>query len=283
TNGNTPPGLRLGSRFGHYFARRLSGRREAIRLSALALLVIALTVVGGCQTSVPSSQPSPTVPNPRTPQIELPFTGLNSPGAVAVDAAANVYIVDYLNGRVLKLPAGSNTSVELPFTSLREPNGVAVDTVGNVYVADYGNNRVLNLPAGSTTPDELPFTGLKSPQGVAVDTDGNVYVGDYGNNRVLKLPAGGRRTGRRSLPLCGNSRGQRALITDSAAAAVRRGSGWWSRFFAGRKAPGDPPRGVSGRRGRWVRGLFSACHLRYAHAWCPSRDLKFGIAFTSCQ
>src|SRR6202012_4384668 len=223
------------------------------------------------------------LPAGSNPSVELPFTSLREPNGVAVDTVGNVYVADYGNNRVVKLPAGSNTPVELPFNRLREPNGVAVDLAGNVYVADGGTNRVLKLPAGSTTPDELPFTGLKSPQGVAVDTDGNVYVGDYGNNRVLKLPAGGRRTGRRSLPLCGNSRGQRALITDSAAAAVRRGSGWWSRFFAGRKAPGDPPRGVSGRRGRWVRGLFSACHLRYAHAWCPSRDLKFGIAFTSCQ
>jgi serine/threonine-protein kinase len=67
---------------------------------------------------------------------------------VAVDTASNVYVTDYWNSRVLKLPAGSNTAVELPFTGLSHPEAVAVDTAGNVYVADYGNYRVLKLPAG---------------------------------------------------------------------------------------------------------------------------------------
>jgi serine/threonine-protein kinase len=39
-------------------------------------------------------------------QSVLPFTGLNSPGGVAVDSAGNLYVADQLNRRVLKLPAG---------------------------------------------------------------------------------------------------------------------------------------------------------------------------------
>ena len=64
-----------------------------------------------------------------------------------MDTAGNVYITDYWNNRVLKLPAGSNTPVELPFTGLIHPEGVAVDAAGNVYISDYGNYRVLKLPA----------------------------------------------------------------------------------------------------------------------------------------
>jgi serine/threonine-protein kinase len=36
----------------------------------------------------------------------LPFTGLNQPYAVAVDTAGDVYVTDWGNNRVLKLPAG---------------------------------------------------------------------------------------------------------------------------------------------------------------------------------
>jgi serine/threonine-protein kinase len=36
----------------------------------------------------------------------LPFTGLNSPNGVAVDTAGNLYVTDFGNDRVVKLPAG---------------------------------------------------------------------------------------------------------------------------------------------------------------------------------
>jgi serine/threonine-protein kinase len=64
---------------------------------------------------------------------------------VEADNAGNVYVTDYWNNRVLKLPAGSTTAVELPFTGLSHPEAVAVDGAGNVYVTDYGNYRVLKL------------------------------------------------------------------------------------------------------------------------------------------
>jgi serine/threonine protein kinase, bacterial len=38
------------------------------------------------------------------PQTELPFTGLNHPEGVAVDGAGSVYVTDYRNNRVVKLP-----------------------------------------------------------------------------------------------------------------------------------------------------------------------------------
>jgi DNA-binding beta-propeller fold protein YncE len=37
-------------------------------------------------------------------QTELPFTGLNRPSGVAVDAAGSVYVADYGNKRVVKSP-----------------------------------------------------------------------------------------------------------------------------------------------------------------------------------
>jgi DNA-binding beta-propeller fold protein YncE len=86
-----------------------------------------------------SSPPSP---------VPLPFTGLNRPTGARVDSACNVYVTDWVENRVLKLPAGSNAPIKLPFTGLHGPQGVAVDSAGNVYVADGGNNRVLKLPAG---------------------------------------------------------------------------------------------------------------------------------------
>ena len=39
-------------------------------------------------------------------QVVLPFPGVREPYGVAVDTAGNVYVTDYANHRVLKLPAG---------------------------------------------------------------------------------------------------------------------------------------------------------------------------------
>ena len=124
----------------------------------------------------------------------LPFTGLDDPMGVAVDAAGTVYVTDgYQNNRVLKLAAGSSTQSVLPFPGLNGL-GLAVDSAGNLYgteVTDGGKNyRVLELVAGSSTPVVLPFTGLNQPWGVAVDVADNLYVAEYSNDRVVKLAAG---------------------------------------------------------------------------------------------
>lgn len=109
---------------------------------------------------------------------------------VALDAADEIYVVDKLGNRAVKLRADA-TQVELPFPGLNWPEGLTVDNADSVYVTDTLHDRVLRLAAGDTTPIELPFTGLRSPAGVAVDGDRNVYVTDSpeGSGRVFKLPA----------------------------------------------------------------------------------------------
>ncbi len=67
--------------------------------------------------------------------------GFNVPGAMTTDSAGNVYVVDTLNGRVVKLsPDGGYVSEfgKLGDTAgtLSRPKGVAVDAAGNVLVSD---------------------------------------------------------------------------------------------------------------------------------------------------
>ena len=67
--------------------------------------------------------------------------GFNVPGAVTLDGAGNIYVVDTLNGRVVELsPNGAFVAQfgELGDTAgaLARPKGVVVDSEGNVFVSD---------------------------------------------------------------------------------------------------------------------------------------------------
>jgi serine/threonine protein kinase, bacterial len=186
---------------------RRMDRRTKITLIAGAVAVVAIVVGVVLAAGLPSESPSRTTgpssrapgsshlpsPKPAAPygsQAVLPFSGLNGPQGVAVDSAANVYVADAANHRVLKLPAGSSTQEVLPFSNLNDPEGVAVDSAADVYVADPAAHQVLKLPAGSSTEEVLPFSALDRITDVAVDSDANLYAADTVNHRVLKLPAG---------------------------------------------------------------------------------------------
>jgi uncharacterized protein YjiK len=82
---------------------------------------------------------------------------LNSPSAVAVDAAGNLYIADYEDHVVRKVDATSRDISTVAGTGtlgysgdgglatsakLNEPTGVALDGAGNLYIADDSANVI---------------------------------------------------------------------------------------------------------------------------------------------
>ncbi|MEO8593304.1 MAG: hypothetical protein ABI759_08280 [Candidatus Solibacter sp.] len=148
---------------------------------------------------------------------------LNTPNGVAVDAAGNVYIADYVNSRIRKLLTSDFTQTIAGCgpppacldqsegrlagaTAIFSPWDVVVDAVGNFYFTDsglqrvrkVGTNGILTNYAGSGAPgvsstgfsgDGGPATAAKlnNPVGLAVDAQGNIYVADLNNQRVRKI------------------------------------------------------------------------------------------------
>jgi sugar lactone lactonase YvrE len=113
-------------------------------------------------------------------------SGLSNPLGVAADKAGDVFIADYVNNRVVEVPANGGAQTTVPASGLGYPRGAAVDKAGDVFIADTYNNRVVEVTPGGV--QTTVGSGLNTPYGVAVDEAGDVFIADTYNNRVVEVP-----------------------------------------------------------------------------------------------
>jgi hypothetical protein len=138
--------------------------------------------------------------SPTTPTLTLAPGGVFFPGALAVDAAGRIYLVDYGEGSAeaggILIFASSGTL--LAGLGCAFPAGVAVDRYSNAYAS-----CVYTIPTGSffgaiyrytANATELLITGIH-PGAIAVNVDGSkiyVQVGStiqtYASNGALSAP-----------------------------------------------------------------------------------------------
>jgi beta-lactamase regulating signal transducer with metallopeptidase domain/sugar lactone lactonase YvrE len=150
---------------------------------------------------------------------------LYAPRSVAVDAAGNLYIIDFRIRKVtpdgvMHTIAGKDRQVNRspsppsrkPFrgeggpaasAQLSDPRGVAVDSAGNLYILDGDAIRKVTPNGAITTVagnDKEGFGGdggkaisaqLAGPSRMAVDSAGNLYIADMNNHRIRKLTSDG--------------------------------------------------------------------------------------------
>jgi sugar lactone lactonase YvrE len=141
---------------------------------------------------------------------------LNTPYAIAIDSAGNLFIADSNNHRIRKVtPAGTISTVvgagggagfsgdgtQAIYAQLNGPTGVALDAAGDLFIADTNNSRIrmvntagiITTIAGTGTSgyrgDGGPATlaWLSQPRGLTVDSAGDIFVVDAANHRIREL------------------------------------------------------------------------------------------------
>jgi sugar lactone lactonase YvrE len=168
----------------HFFLVFRHVRKAGVQASYLLVVIMAglLCSTSHAQTATAHFSGS---------QFKMPFTSLNNPRQVAVDANGTLYIADSSNNRVLKetLSGGSYTQTTIG-TGLNSPLGVAVDANGNVYIVDSGRLMKETLSGVSYTQSTIS-SNVGVAWSVAVDANGNVFVADPQGGRVLReTPSG---------------------------------------------------------------------------------------------
>ena len=131
--------------------------------------------------------------------------GFNVPGAVAVDDGGNVYVVDTLNARVVKLSPSGAYLQEFgqrgdTVGRLSRPKGVAVDRQGRVFVSDgllaavevFGpNGDYLGLIGRRDARDVNSTTMFVAPAGLFITPDSLTVTDRYAG--VLTFDLTGKR------------------------------------------------------------------------------------------
>ncbi|MEO8769622.1 MAG: hypothetical protein ABI402_06045 [Ferruginibacter sp.] len=133
----------------------------------------------------------------------------NSPGAITIDTAGNLYVIDQDNYMIRKITANGNVTTvagcgkagykdgyadEVKFSI--DTHDIAADTQGNLYVEDGDRIRKI-APDGyvSTIAGSSPgyadgdgaLARFNFPAGLGIDANDNIYVADLMNNRVRKI------------------------------------------------------------------------------------------------
>ena len=104
--------------------------------------------------------------------VSIPGYALNSPGAVALDGAGDLFIADSYNSRVIEVPSSGSPFLVAGVPDLSLPVALTVDSAGNLYIGDANKLAVYKVaPKGS--PATVTITNATNLLPQALTTNGS--------------------------------------------------------------------------------------------------------------
>ena len=128
---------------------------------------------------------------------------LDSPLALALDAAGDLYIADSHNHRIRRVDGMTGIVTSLA-VQVDLPSSLAFDPAGQLYVADQRAHVVRRIDLATNAVTLIAGNGMQgysgdggparlaaidSPTGTAVDAGGNLFVSDTHNDRIRRVDA----------------------------------------------------------------------------------------------
>jgi hypothetical protein len=132
---------------------------------------------------VPESpfQPTEAQPNDFTLAVNFTAGAMNSPSALAADAAGNIWITNAGSNTVTELSHSGSVLSGTGFTaSLNQPSAIAFDLNGVAWITNKGNNSVSRMNDGAPVGSPLNGGGLNLPSSIAFDYFGNAWIANTG-------------------------------------------------------------------------------------------------------
>lgn len=119
--------------------------------------------------------------------------GLLGPVGATHDAAGNLYVSDFLQGKIYKIDVTDQVSTFAANAGTLTPAGLAVDNNGHVIVDNYLLNKVSSLDsAGNPTLVADVADGISEPFATAVDPNtGDIYVANVATRQIIRIDSAG--------------------------------------------------------------------------------------------
>ncbi len=107
-------------------------------------------------------------------------------GGLAFDAGGDLFVTDFNNNQVDKVPAGGG-SFSVFASGFNQPRDLVIDGSGNLYVSNGNNNSISKVTSGGSVRTYVSGGPFNYPYALALDAAGNLYVTNGGGNTVVKV------------------------------------------------------------------------------------------------